>query len=109
MRGWSQLTALGLRGRIVGAVLVTAVVTLAVAAAALLGPLESSLRNAAQTTFQGELRVATNDFARLSLANLPLTDRSGADARADLAHAQQQLGQRIGALVAVLGFPDATG
>ena len=36
--------ALGLRGRIVGAVLVTAVVTLGVAAVALLGPLESVLK-----------------------------------------------------------------
>ena len=38
--------ALGLRGRIVGAVLVTTVATLGVAALALLGPLETQLRTA---------------------------------------------------------------
>ena len=47
--------ALGLRGRIVGAVLVTAVATLIVAAMALLGPLENSLRNAALKTLQQQV------------------------------------------------------
>ena len=42
--------ALGLRGRIVGAVVVTTIATLGVAALALLGPLEQSLRQAALTT-----------------------------------------------------------
>ena len=46
--------ALGLRGRIIGVVLVTSVATLAVAAVALLGPLEQSLRNAEQTTLKQE-------------------------------------------------------
>ncbi len=53
-RRW--LHAPGLRGRIVGLVLFTTVATLAVAAAALLGPLESSLRNAAKKTLEQELR-----------------------------------------------------
>ena len=48
--------ALGLRGRIIGAVLVTSVATLAVAALLLpLGPLEQSLRNAELTTLRGEV------------------------------------------------------
>ncbi|MFZ1994834.1 MAG: HAMP domain-containing sensor histidine kinase [Solirubrobacteraceae bacterium] len=47
--------AFGLRGRIVGVVLVTAVATLAVAALALLGPLEQSLRNAEKTTLKNDL------------------------------------------------------
>jgi signal transduction histidine kinase len=49
---------LGLRGRIVGAVLATAVATLAVAALALLGPLESKLRNAELTTLKSEVGPA---------------------------------------------------
>jgi signal transduction histidine kinase len=49
--------ALGLRGRIVGAVLVTAVATLVVAAVVLLGPLETPLRTA-------ELNALTNEVSR---------------------------------------------
>ena len=56
MRARPWLRAPGLRGRIVGLVLFTTVATLAVAAAALLGPLESSLRHAAQKTLEQELR-----------------------------------------------------
>ena len=52
--------AFGLRGRIVGVVLVTAVATLAVAAVALLGPLEKSLRNAEKTTLKTDLKRKTN-------------------------------------------------
>jgi signal transduction histidine kinase len=48
--------AFGLRGRIVGVVLITAVATLAVAALALLGPLEQSLRNTEKTTLRNDLR-----------------------------------------------------
>jgi len=46
---------LGLRGRILGVVLVTSVATLAVAAVTLLGPLEQSLRNAEKATLKQEL------------------------------------------------------
>ena len=46
--------ALGLRGRIIGAVLIASVATLIVAALALLGPLEQSLRNAEKTTLKQE-------------------------------------------------------
>jgi signal transduction histidine kinase len=64
-RSW--LRAPGLRGRIVGLVLFTTVATLGVAAAALLGPLESSLRHAAQKTLEQELRSyhASPAFANL--------------------------------------------
>jgi signal transduction histidine kinase len=50
--------ALGLRGRILGAVLFTTVATLAVAAIALLGPLEQSLKNAELNTLRGEVGSA---------------------------------------------------
>jgi signal transduction histidine kinase len=46
---------LGLRGRILGVVLFTAVATLAVAALALLGPLEQSLKIAELNTLRGEV------------------------------------------------------
>ena len=46
---------LGLRGRILGAVLFTTVATLGVAAIALLGPLEQSLRSAELTTLRSEV------------------------------------------------------
>jgi signal transduction histidine kinase len=53
-----RLGALGLRGRIVGAVVVTTVATLGVAAVALFGPLQSSLRNTAKTTLRTEIAKA---------------------------------------------------
>ncbi len=99
---WS---AFGLRARIVGAVLGTAVATLVVAAIALLGPLENSLRNAAQKTLQAELHGAVPSIAGVDYSQLPLSH----DARTDLLHAQQQLSERIGAIDAVLGYPDAIG
>ncbi len=53
---WARLRgALGLRGRIVGAVLFTTVATLAVAALTLLGPLEQSLKNAELSTLRSEV------------------------------------------------------
>ena len=55
MRMRPSRRALGLRGRILGAVLFTAVATLAVAALTLLGPLEQSLRNAELNTLRGEV------------------------------------------------------
>lgn len=65
MKARPRLGALGLRGRIVGAVLVTAVAALAVAAVALLGPLEHSLRNAERQTLSREVPPgSTGSFAR---------------------------------------------
>ena len=55
--------AFGLRGRIVGVVLITAVATLAVAALALLGPLEQSLRNAEITTLPSSSHNPGTDAA----------------------------------------------
>jgi signal transduction histidine kinase len=63
--------AFGLRGRIVGVVLVTAVATLAVAAVALLGPLEKSLRDADKTTLRQDVdRGTLRTFSNLSLAGI---------------------------------------
>jgi signal transduction histidine kinase len=53
------LGALGLRGRIIGAVLAASVATLIVAAVALLGPLEHSLRTAELNTLRGEVGSAS--------------------------------------------------
>jgi len=97
--------AFGLRGRIVGVVLVTAVATLAVAALALLGPLEQSLRNAEKTTLRVDLsrKGALSVFSqRLSLDRL-VSDPS---ARAALLHAQQGMAGRLNArFVDVLQAP----
>ncbi len=92
--------ALGLRGRIVGAVVVTTVATLGVAALTLLGPLENSLRHAALTTLERDVhKNPTNTFAALGL-NLPIP-------REKLARAQAALASRVGGNVYVLGFQEA--
>ena len=96
--------ALGLRGRIVGVLLITTVATLAVAALALLGPLEASLRNAAKATLIHELRTskAKHRFASLHLGDLNLSPQHVEQ----LIAARDQLSQRVGAsLVVVLGYP----
>ena len=61
---------LGLRGRIVGALLISTVATLAVAALALLPKLESQLRNGAQATLIGEVRSGAGAFTHLTGANI---------------------------------------
>jgi signal transduction histidine kinase len=115
MRPRPRLPAFGLRSRIAGAILATAVVTLIVAAIALLGPLENSLRNAAMKTLQADLHGAVGSFSRLNYYSLPVVGpsraaaKTGSDARSDLLHAQQQLAERIGAVDAVLGYPAADG
>jgi hypothetical protein len=113
-RPWPQ--ALGLRGRIVGAVLVTTVATLAVAALALLGPLEHELRNSALKTLARDLgRGASSNFARLSLTYVLDTAqgdrfaREGHQERQALARQQRTLGDRLGATVTLLGYPSAGG
>jgi signal transduction histidine kinase len=120
---------LGLRGRIVGAVLVTTVATLVVAAVALLGPLEHSLRNVAKNTLRNDLmgtRHTTGalvDFRdTLHLSYIPLTalplqttngelkhdQRIGEVNRFNLVQRQElTLGNRVGATsVTLLGYPD---
>lgn len=103
--GWPS-SALGLRSRIVGVVLVTTVATLAVAALALLGPLESSLRRAEQGTLRHELNQRTRaTFAGLQLGRID-TSRAERDA---LARAERALADRISATVTVLGNPRPDG
>jgi len=87
--------AFGLRGRIVGVVLITAVATLAVAALALLGPLENSLRNAEKTTLKTELghKGALLIFARASLDHVS-TNRVD---RGDLLRDQSNFVRRLDA------------
>ncbi len=98
--------ALGLRGRIVGAVLVTTVATLAVAALALLGPLEHSLRTAEKNTLINNLgRSTMANFSHLQLSELASSPRE----RALLQNAQTALGARIGATVTVLASPGPDG
>ena len=82
--------------------LVTTVATLAVAALALLGPLEKSLRNAAQTTLFHELKKSTRRFSSLELGNIDASPEEFTQ----LTNARDQLSQRVGAsLVVVLGNP----
>jgi signal transduction histidine kinase len=98
-------SALGLRGRIAGVVLLTAVATLAVAAVALLGPLEHSLRKGEQTTLKRELVGSAR-----SLRTDALCDDENSDKPAALAvtAAERSLGRRIGggAIVTVLTGAD---
>jgi signal transduction histidine kinase len=113
--------ALGLRGRIVGAVLVTTVATLGVAAVALLGPLQSELRNSARATLVRDLgHGAAGSFKKLDLTYVLDTARSdqnsgvhntgpGAAQRAALQASEQFLSRRLGATVTLFGYPDAAG
>jgi signal transduction histidine kinase len=116
MRARPRRGALGLRGRIVGALLVTAVATLAVAAAGLLGPLQHELRNSAKQTLQKELRGATSGFSDIDLAaapNFALPDgaqkNEAKQARALVVAQQRQLSDQIGARVILLGYHDLSG
>ena len=103
MGGLAWVGALGLRGRIVGAVLVTAVATLAVAAVALLGPLEQSLKDAAMKTLRTDLGPhPTKVFASVDL-------RPGEINRDELNDQLKALGVRVGATPLVFGFRDTTG
>jgi signal transduction histidine kinase len=75
-------SALGLRGRITAVVLLTAVATLAVAAVALLGPLEHSLRTAEQKTLARALRGSTQEFHSAVLCK-PVSDLAALRAERD--------------------------
>jgi signal transduction histidine kinase len=125
-----RLGALGLRGRIVGAVLVTAVATLVVAAVVLLGPLENSLRNAELQTLKRELPSGQNATTAgfkadqpwlavkppalqgkdIDLSAPPAPRSQSQRAYLQLLSDETHLGQRIGASeVALLGYPEPTG
>ena len=105
MRARPGRGAFGLRGRIVGVVLVTTVATLAVAALALLGPLEQSLRDAEQATLRHDLRGSAKRFSQLPLSHF----LSSPDAQQSVAAHQQQLATRVGAVVNVLYAPGVAG
>ncbi len=121
-----QWSAFGLRGRIVGAVLVTTVATLAVATIVLLSQLESSLKQAALLTLQDDVAAASKP--RAELANLAavnyriIPERSIPSLRGTQAqrYAEQQataftlarnaLQQRLGAnSVVLIGYMDSSG
>jgi signal transduction histidine kinase len=117
MRMRPRRGALGLRGRIVGAVLVTTVATLGVAALALLGPLEQKLRHAALTTLKSDLHGSAGTFRALDLTYVSdaspsdPANRSGlyADAQATLRNAQHVLAVQVGGPVILLGYPNVHG
>ncbi|MDQ6775782.1 MAG: HAMP domain-containing histidine kinase [Actinomycetota bacterium] len=69
--------ALGLRGRIVGALLISTVATLAVAALALLPKLESQLRNEAQSTLVQEISGEERTFQALTPEEIVDANASG--------------------------------
>ncbi|HWC87025.1 MAG TPA: HAMP domain-containing sensor histidine kinase [Solirubrobacteraceae bacterium] len=108
--------ALGLRGRIVGALLITTVATLAVAALALLSPLERQLRNEAQSTLVTEVTAEGTNFTQFSGediadANAPgrtpvAAPASGSSTSTGLvAKAVFSLGTRAGAAVNLWSYP----
>lgn len=107
MRARPRRGALGLRGRIVGAVLVTTVATLAVAAGTLLGPLEQSLRKAALHTLSSDLHK--DPTARFAHLDLSLPALASGTVTSQLQSTQQALATRVGGFVYVLGFPGASG
>ncbi len=98
----------GLRARIVGVVLVTAVATLVVASVALLGPLEKSLRNAERTSLIHNLTKST--IAQFSSIYLNQVGSSKFVA-GRLGSRRARLGGRLDARVSVLAYPapDGTG
>ena len=110
------LSALGLRGRIAGAILVTAVVTLAVAAIVLLGPLENLLRSAELNTLEQQVTIVPQSIRSRDPTLARLYELSPSYYRADasvynaLLAAEARLGSRLHAdEVALLGYPDAAG
>jgi signal transduction histidine kinase len=99
--------ALGLRWRIVGVVLVTTVATLAVAALALLGPLQNQLRNSELKTLQATLASAGSNFRALSQTDLDLlnvaTTRGAPPNRIQVA--VRDVEKLTGGDVTLLGYP----
>jgi signal transduction histidine kinase len=104
MRALPGSGAFGLRGRIVGVVLVTTVATLLVAALALLGPLETSLKNAEEQTLEKALAKPGNAFRGHDLSKI-----SQPRIRASVLKAQNSLQGRIGGTVLVVARPDSQG
>ncbi len=130
MRWRPRRAGFGLRGRILGVMLVTAVTTLVVAAAALLGPLEHSLRHAELITLQNQVtKSSARTFENVDIgqASYPATGSQASgvgkkrslDAatiklikarRAKLYNYERDVGQRIGASdVLLLGNANTSG
>lgn len=119
---WS---AFGLRGRIVGSVMVTAFVTLGVAAIVLLPQLEHSLRDASKTSLETSVRAAGKNHDFHDLKTIPYAEImpvSGTGAKQtqavgrsqrlsrQLTEHETQIAQQLGATSATLiGYIDATG
>jgi signal transduction histidine kinase len=87
-------------------VLVTTVATLAVAALALLGPLEQKLRDAAQTTLLRDVKNAIPGFTKPTF-DLTLVGRN--DIRPMFVGMERRLATRVNGLVYVIGYPSASG
>lgn len=117
---WS---AFGLRGRIVGSVVVTAFVTLGVAAIVLLPQLEHSLRNASKTSLEKAVTATEHNNGFDALKQIPYaeimpvagTKQAPATPRSrklasQLGDEQNQIASQLGAYTAtVIGYIDATG
>jgi len=114
---WS---AFGLRGRIVGAVLVTTVVTLAIAGVGLLPKLESQLRTASKATLKRDVgkpvakadirRFAGIHYADIPSLNVPALHHAAHLAQNALNDAEGSLGTQLGATFVILfGYVDQTG
>jgi signal transduction histidine kinase len=101
----------GLRTRIVGAVLITTVATLGVAAVALLGPLEHSLRNADRNALNTALKnsAAVSEFSHMHLVADPQSHLAPATPPARVRGALAKLGERLGASVYLFGYPGPAG
>ncbi|MGH2842524.1 MAG: HAMP domain-containing protein, partial [Solirubrobacteraceae bacterium] len=115
---WS---AFGLRGRIVGAVLITTAVTLVVAGLVLLPRLEDVLRTASTQALEHEVKDAKRDreLARLASIQYPLiADARSSDssvrklacrANANLYNSTQRVNGRFGGDVSLIGMIGAQG
>jgi signal transduction histidine kinase len=94
--------AIGLRGRIVGVVLITTVATLAIAAVLLLGPLENSLRKADRNALRSAIPAQTiKRFEHLPLGAI-VDDKNG-KSRPVVFGAIGRLQTETGGTVSILG------
>ena len=105
--------AFGLRGRIVGTVVVTTAVTLIVAALVLLPQLEDALRNASKTTLTTDINRATGDFKQLAsikywLINTALEESPDKQLSDAAVHESRELGNAVTLLQGRLGALDVT-
>jgi signal transduction histidine kinase len=99
--------ALGLRWRIVGVVLVTTVATLAVAALALLGPLQNQLRTSELKTLEATVANARSSFRSLSQTDLDLLNvaTGKGEPAGRIQQAVHEVQKQTGGDVSLLGYP----